>query len=71
MVRGATLAILAGQLIDEFLQRCQLAALNEVELLDKVDKVLEGGVEMGLLAQLHHLLEVLVVNVGIHTKQSF
>lgn len=71
MVRGATLAILAGQLIDEFLKRCQLAALNEVELLDKVDKVLEGGVEMGLLAQLHHLLEVLVVNVGIHTKQSF
>lgn len=65
------LAVLAGQLIDQLLKRSQLAALYQVELLDKVDKVLKGGVEMGLLTELNHLLEVLVVYVGIHPKQSF
>lgn len=29
----------------------------------------EGCIEMGLFTQLHHLFEVLVVDVGVHTKQ--
>lgn len=37
--------------------------------LHKEDKVLEGGVEVGLLLQPHDRIEVLVVDVGIHTEQ--
>lgn len=38
--------------------------------LHEEDKVLEGGVEVRLLAQLHHLGEVLVVDVCVHAEQS-
>ena len=38
--------------------------------MHKEDKVLEGGVEVCLLLQPHDGIEVLVVNVGIHTEES-
>lgn len=38
--------------------------------LHKEDEVLEGGVEVRLLAQLHHLGEVLVVDVRVHAEQA-
>ena len=32
--------------------------------------MLEGGVEVGLLLQLHHRIEVLVVDVGVNPEQT-
>lgn len=42
----------------------------QVTDLHKEDEVLEGGVEVRLLAQLHHLGEVLVVDVRVHAEQA-
>ena len=39
-----------GQSIDEFLEWSQLLLVYEFKFLDEVHKMLEGGVEMGLLA---------------------
>ena len=61
--------ILARELFNELLEWCELSALYQVELLDEVDEMFEGGVEVSLLAQLHHLLEVLVVDVCVHPEQ--
>lgn len=36
--------------------------------LHKEDKVLERGVEVGLLLQPHDRIKVLVVNVGVHAE---
>lgn len=63
--------VLGGELLDELLQGHQLPAVDEAKLLDEEDEVLEGGVEVCLLAQLHHLREVLVVDVGVHPEQPF
>ena len=38
--------------------------------LNKEYKVFERGVEVRLLAQLHHLGEVLVVDVRVHAEQT-
>ena len=39
-----------------YLEGSQLLLVYQLELLDEVDEVLEGGVEMGLLPQGHDLL---------------
>ena len=59
-----------GKFVYEFLERCKFLAVNKVELLHKEDEMFERCVEMGLFTQLHHLLEVLVVDVGVHAEQS-
>lgn len=61
--------VLGGELLDELLQRRQLAPLDEAELLHEEDEVLERRVQVRLLAQRHHLREVLVVDVGVHAEQ--
>lgn len=38
--------------------------------LNKENKVLKGGVEVGLLLQLHHGVKVLVVNMGINPEET-
>ena len=38
--------------------------------LDEEDEVFEGGVEMGLLLELHDRVKVLVVDVGVHPEQT-
>lgn len=38
--------------------------------LHEEDEVFEGGVEVRLLPQLHHLGEVLVVDVRVHAEQT-
>lgn len=67
---GVFVLVFGGELLDELLERCELSLIDEVELLDKEDEVLEAGVEVGLLAQLHDLGEVLVVDVGVHAEQA-
>jgi hypothetical protein len=44
--------------------------MNLTSYLNKEDKVFEGSVEMCLLAQLYHFREMLVVDMGIYSKQS-
>lgn len=38
--------------------------------LDKENEVLEGGVEVRLLLQLHHRVKVLVVDVSVHSEET-
>lgn len=38
--------------------------------LDKENEVLEGGVEVRLLLQLHHRVKVLVVDVSVHSEEA-
>lgn len=38
--------------------------------LNKENEVLEGGVEVGLLLQLHHRVEMLVVDVSVNPEQT-
>lgn len=39
--------------------------------LNKENEVLEGGVEVGLLLQLHHRVKMLVVDVSVNPEQAF
>lgn len=64
------LSVLGSELLDQVLQRSKLTPVDEVELLDKENEVLEGGVEMGLLLQLHHRVKVLVVDVSVNPEQA-
>lgn len=63
--------LLGGQFVDEFLQRSQFSPLDQAKLLNEENKVLERCVEMRLLSQLYHFAEVLMINVGVHPKQTF
>ena len=56
------------QFIDKFLQRCQLPFIDQFELLDEKYEMLEASVEMGLFCELNDLLEMLVIDVGVHAK---
>lgn len=38
--------------------------------LNKENEVLEGGVEVGLLLQLHHRVKMLVVDVSVNPEQT-
>ena len=38
--------------------------------MDEINEVLEGGVQMSLFCQVDDMLEVGVVYVGIHSKQT-
>lgn len=60
----------SGELVDQLGQRSQLPLVNQIEFLNKEYEMLETGVQMSLLAQLHHLGKVLMVNVSVHTEQS-
>jgi len=44
--------------------------LKLASYLNEEDKMFEGSVEMCLLTQLYNFWEVLVVDVGINSKQS-
>lgn len=48
----------------------QFLAVDKVELLDEEDEMFEAGVQMGLLTQLHHFFEMLMVNVGIDSEKA-
>ena len=55
--------------MNQGLEGSELLFVDEVELVDKVDEVLEGGVEVGLLAQADDGLEVTVVDVGVDPEE--
>ncbi len=63
--------VFGKQAFDEFVQRCELLLVDEIKLLHEEDEVLERGVEVGLFAELDHLLEVLVVDVGVDPEEAF
>lgn len=48
------LSVLGPKLLDQVLQGSKLSPVNKVELLDEENEMLEGGVEVSLLLQLHH-----------------
>jgi len=56
------------ELLYELGQRCEFSAVDESELVNEVDKVLETGVEMGLSAEEHNMLEVSMVDVGVDSE---
>lgn len=64
------LSVLGAKLLDQILQGSKLSPVNKVELLDKENEVLEGGVEVGLLLQLHHRVKMLVVDVSVNPEQT-
>ena len=37
--------------LNQFLQRSQLGLINQLKLIDKVNEMLKGGVQVGLFAQ--------------------
>ena len=53
------------------MERCQLFSLNQRKLVDKVYKVLEARVEMCFSREQHDVLEMRVVDVRIHSEQTF
>lgn len=64
------LSVLGSKLLDQVLQRSKLSPVNKVELLNKENEVLEGGVEVSLLLQLHHRVKMLVVDVSVNPEQT-
>jgi hypothetical protein len=56
---------------DQLVQRHQFFLLDQAEFLDKKSKMFERCVEMCLLPQGNHVLEMLVVNVGVNAEQTF
>ena len=50
------------------LERRQLLLVYQLELLDEVDEMLEGSVEVRLLAEGDDLFKVLVVDVRVHPE---
>lgn len=63
------LSVLRSKLLNQVLQWGKLSPVDKVELLDKENEVLEGGVEVGLLLQVDDGVEVLVVDVGVDAEQ--
>ena len=59
------------ELLNQLCQRCQLLCIHQIELINEVYKVLETSVQVGLCTQEHDVLKVGVVNVRIHSEQSF
>lgn len=64
------LSVLGSKLLDQVLQGSKLSSVDEVELLNKENEMLEGGVEVGLLLQLHHRVKMLVVDVSVNPEQT-
>lgn len=61
---------LASELLNEVGEREHLAAVNEVELLDKEEEVLEDGIEVRLLLQLLYPLKVVYVDEGKDAEEA-
>ena len=53
------------------MERCQFFSLDQRKLVDKVYKVLEARVEMCFSREQHDVLEMRVVDVRIHSEQTF
>lgn len=59
------------ELLDQLGKRSQLFVIDELEFIDKIDKMLETCVQVIFGPKTHHVLEMTVVNMGINTEQSF
>lgn len=64
------LSVLGSKLLNQVLQGSELSSVDEVELLNKENEVLEGGVEVGLLLQLHDRVKMLMVDVSVNPEQA-
>lgn len=56
--------------LDELLERSELLLVDQLELVHEEDKVLEGGVEVRLLAEGADLRRVRMVDVSIDTEEA-
>lgn len=68
-MRGHRL-VATGELLNQLIQWCQFTLVNQIKLLNEEDEMLKASVEVSLLTQLHHLTEMLMVNVRIHAKET-
>jgi len=62
-------SVFGRETVDQILQRRQLFAFNQIELMDKEDKMLEAGVQVLDRFQMLDCLEVFVVDVSVHPEQ--
>jgi hypothetical protein len=58
------------ELLNEFVKRREFFHFHHLELVDKVDEMLEAGVEMGFSRKQHDVLKVGVVDVRVNSEQS-
>lgn len=63
-------AIFRDKFVNQILQWGEFSPINEIELLYKINKMLERRVQVGLFAQPNYLGKVLMINVGVHPEQS-
>lgn len=66
----ADLSVLGCELLDQLLKGREFLPINQIKLLNKENKVLEGGVEVRLLLQLDNRVKVLMVDVSVNTEES-
>jgi hypothetical protein len=57
-------------LLNQLGQGSQLLGIDKVELVDKIDEMLETGVQVSLRRQKHDVLEMRVVDMRIDTEQA-
>lgn len=57
--------------IDKLLHRRELSLLNQVKFVDKVDEVLERGVQVSLFLEADNIIEMCMVYVSIDTEEPF
>lgn len=58
------------KLVNELLERRKFLLFDELKLLNEINEMLEGRVEMRLLLKLHDLAEVFVVNVSVDAEET-
>ena len=58
------------KLVNELLERRKFLLFDELKLLNEINEMLEGRVEMRLLLELHDLAEVFVVNVSVDAEET-
>ena len=56
--------------MDEFGERREFFRVYEIKLQGKVHEMLETAVQVGLRLQIDHVLEVVMVDMAIHTEES-
>ncbi len=47
----------------------ELLGLDQGKLVNKVDEMFEAGIQMGLSREKHDVLEMRVIDVGVHSEQ--
>lgn len=54
--------------LNEFSQGSKFFVIHKLKFIDKVDKMFEAGIKMIFDSKAHDMLEMRVINVGVHSK---